>query len=685
MPRFPFTRRKESPIATPTLAYYGGRPQYRATDIDAYIREGYMNNPDVFSAVEIFSNAAGAVDWGVEKKVRGKWEPIDTHPMLDLLERPSPRMSGTTLIRELVKWRLIGGEFYLARNEKPSGPPRELYVLKVQRMKILPGRSPVDPVEGYEYQIGSQKTTMAASDVLHLPRFNPIDDWYGFSPLEAAARFIDQANSAADFNLGLLQNGGIPPGFLTSDEEVSDKAFARLKKAMRSWGMSSQSGKPQLLEAGLKYQAAGRSPADMEMLEAQRMFALKFAQVINIPAEFLSGAGEKKYNNASEAHRVLYTVGVLPELDDVRDALNWWLAPMFGDDVRLVYLTDSIDALQEDEDKRWERAENASDLTIDEKRAIKGFEKLPNGLGDVILVPFSMAPLGAATEPTTPPADGGEGEPPAEDPEDDPEPSSSGEKRIKSTNATKELQWKRVDAQRGKLLSRARSTAETRLKAETTAVVKAIKDAPTPPALIARANKAIDAGKKDWAIMLEAMALQIAEPFAEQAIRDLGGAEKSKALTDWRDGVLAYVRKATAAKVTRVTDTTKNDIKRIVEQGVNDGLSTYDIGQLIEAQQLDQIIPRRSEVIARTEIVQASNAGSVAGAKSTGLDLRKEWISNRGPNTREAHADADGETVGMDELFIINGDELEFPGDSANGAEAGNVIQCECTVGYVPA
>lgn len=688
--RNPFQRRKESPVATQTLAYYGGRPQYRVTDVEAYAREGYMSNPDVYAAIEIFSNAAGAVDWAVEKRVRGSWEPLDTHPMLDLLERPNPRMSGTTLIRSLVKWRLIGGEFYLARNELPKGAPKELYVLPVHRMKILPGLSPMDPVHGYEYQIGGQKKPLPAADVLHLPRFNPVDDWYGLSPLEAAARFIDQANSAADFNLGLLQNGGIPPGFLSSDEELGDKAFARLKTAMQSWGRPNQSGKPQLLEGGLKWQGAGRSPADMEMLEAQRMFALKFAQVIGLPAEFLSGAAEKKYSNYGEAQKALYTVGVCPELDDVRDGLNWWLAPMFGDDIRLVYLTDSIDALQEDEDKRWARADASKDLTVDETRALKGFEPLPNKLGEVLLVPFSMAPLGAASEPTTPADEPPADEPdPADDDEPEPDPDTGGGGKAKALNLASEERkaayWKRIDTQRGRVLDKAKSAVEDRLGAETAAIVAAVGAAPTPPAALARALKAVDAGKDDWSKLFAKTTTQIAEPFAVQTLRELGVSEKSKAALSWQDGVAQYVEKTTAAKVVQVTDTTKKEIAGIVQDSIDEGLSVYDMGKRIEQMRLDQIIPRRSEVIARTEVVQASNAGSVAAAESTGLDLQKEWIATRDGREREAHSVMDGETVAMDEAFNIGGDELDFPGDSSHGADASNTIQCRCTVGYVAA
>ena len=50
------------------------------------------------------------------------------------------------------------------------------------------------------------------STVLHLKTFNPLNDWYGLSPIEAAAYSIDQHNQAGAWNQAMLQNGARPSG-----------------------------------------------------------------------------------------------------------------------------------------------------------------------------------------------------------------------------------------------------------------------------------------------------------------------------------------------------------------------------------------------------------------------------------------------------------------------------------------
>jgi len=70
------------------------------------------------------------------------------------------------------------------------------------------------------------------------------------------------------------------------------------------------------------------------------------------------------------------------------------------------------------------------------------------------------------------------------------------------------------------------------------------------------------------------------------------------------------------------------------------------------------------------------------GGLSAGAELQqgfKTWVA-AGVNTRPSHAEADGQTVGFDEMFDVGGEECEFPGDPAlSDAEA---INCQCETDY---
>lgn len=72
-----------------------------------------------------------------------------------------------------------------------------------------------------------------------------------------------------------------------------------------------------------------------------------------------------------------------------------------------------------------------------------------------------------------------------------------------------------------------------------------------------------------------------------------------------------------------------------------------------------------------------------APTDDTGAPLvaAKTWVSVGDERVRPAHAEADGQTVALDAPFIVDGEELQTPGDP-DGSD-GNIINCRCSAAYV--
>jgi len=135
--------------------------------------------------------------------------------------------------------------------------------------------------------------------------------------------------------------------------------------------------------------------------------------------------------------------------------------------------------------------------------------------------------------------------------------------------------------------------------------------------------------------------------------------------------------------IKNITATTKDRIKRILQLSYASGLSVPDTAKLIQ-KKLTAMTLARSVSIARTEIIRASNMGALAGAKMTGLDLKKEWISTLDDRTRTEpfdHVTTNGQIVGIDEKFDVSGEELAFPVDFTGSP--GNTINCRCVVAFI--
>lgn len=368
------------------------------TDYASLAREGYRENSVVHACVKEIAEAAAGVRWVLFRNLPdgGRGE-IPIHPVLDLLQRPNPLQGKFEFFEALIAYLYLSGNTFLewvgagppphpARDrlgEEP--PPREIYVLRPDRVRILP--HPVTLVEGYEYRVAGQTVRLPRDRVLHLKLFHPLDDWYGLSPIQVAALAIDKMNAGDKWNAALLRNSAVPSGALVARERLTDQQFERLKTEMREQIQGVKNARePLLLEQDLDWKELSISPKDMDWIEGIKLSALQIAQIYNIPPELI-GLQPATYQNRREARKALYTEVVCPALNRVRDAFNCWLTPRFGKELFLDYDKDKIEALAEDQESLWKRANQTQFLTVNEKRRLVVYGDLPGG--DVLAPPPS--------------------------------------------------------------------------------------------------------------------------------------------------------------------------------------------------------------------------------------------------------------------------------------------------------
>ncbi len=363
---------------------------------ESLAREGYMQNSVVHACVKEIAEAAAGVPWSLyHRKPDGNLEEVSNHPLLQLLDRPNPFQGKFELIERCVAHLYLSGNAYVEavgpdRAAHAKTPPTELYALRPDRITILP--DPTRFIRGYEYTVGGQTVRFAPEQVLHLKLFHPLDDWYGLSPVQVAALSVDKMNASDKWNAALLQNSAVPSGALVSKKRLTDEQYSRLKDEMRDQVQGIANARaPLLLEEDIEWKEIGLSPRDMDWIDGLRFSALQIAQIYNVPPELI-GLQPATYQNRKEARKALYTEVVLPLLTRLRDALNNWLLPRFGDALFLDYDADRIDALSEDRDSLWRRAVQSHFLTLNEKREMVGYAAVPDG--NRLFLPQNLTPLG---------------------------------------------------------------------------------------------------------------------------------------------------------------------------------------------------------------------------------------------------------------------------------------------------
>ena len=372
-------QQKASATAPLFAMHHTGQPVWSPRDYAAFAREGYARNPIVYRAVRMIAEAAASVP---ARLFEAGAEQID-HPLLDLLAQPNAVACGPDMLEDWYGYLVLAGNAYMEA-VSVGGQPRELHVLRPDRMKIVPGTDGWP--EAYEYAANGLTTRFRQSPeegvrpILHMALFNPSNDYYGQSPIEAACTAVDLHNAASNWNKALLDNAARPSGALVYAPEsghLTEEQFARLKAELESnYQGAVNAGRPMLLEGGLDWKAMSLSPAEMDFIEAKHAAAREIALALGVPPMLLGIPGDNTYANYAEANRVFWRQTVLPLATRTMKALSGWLGPQFGERLELRPALDKVDALAGDRAALWDRMNQADFLTVDEKRAAVGYGPL---------------------------------------------------------------------------------------------------------------------------------------------------------------------------------------------------------------------------------------------------------------------------------------------------------------------
>lgn len=378
MNRF-FRRTQTKASATAPLFVTTGmhQPVWTPREFGTLAEEGYQKNIVVYRCVSLISRGIGSVPWHL---YQGD-ERLQIHPLLNLLKNPNPQQGLAKFMETLTAYLLLAGNVYIEA-VMPENEPLELFLLRPDRVRIIPGSYGLP--EAYTYSLKGRTVHIPVdalngkSRILHIRTFHPLNDWYGMSPIEVAAHAIDQHNAVAGHNLALLQNGGRPTGALQvnpQDQDIlTEEQRTRLREELQKAHEGSRNaGRIMILEGDIQWKEMGLSPKDLDFIEGKNLSAREIAQVYGVPPMLVGVPGDATFSNYKEARYHLWEDTILPHLEMIKSELNHWLAPFFGEDLSLDYDTDSIPALAPKREALWAKLENASFLTMNEKRELVGY------------------------------------------------------------------------------------------------------------------------------------------------------------------------------------------------------------------------------------------------------------------------------------------------------------------------
>lgn len=596
----------------------------------------------VYAIVSAIAEDAAKINLEVEKMAAsGTMMPVLKHPFLDLIKKPNPDQSQFQFLEMHFTFvKLMGESFWYLLKGENSKKPKEIYLLRPDLMDVVIDKDdPRGLVKGYVMKRPDGKDVPFEKDeILHFKMPNPIDPYRGLGTVQAAKVYVETEDFASHFTRNSIYNSGRPSGVLNVKGTIDKDEFEQIKKQFKDqYSGTKNAGKTMLLRGadGLDYQKLGMELGEVGLKELKDMTRDDIMVMFRVSKTILGITDDVNRANAHEARAVFTENVIKPELDRFIDHINAFLMPVWSDGFVLNY---EDPTLVSDKDKleEWTAGHNKW-LTTNDIREERGLDPLPGG--DVIREPINLVP-------TTTPV-----------------PLKTLKKRLKKKDSSRKV---RADIFMSILFTQ-QEMWERRYKRLMDEEFETQKKEILNKHRGKSATKDLDewlfsilASKQRLMGVLVPLGLELMADQAKPAF-DMAGDDETVLIVN--DRIRKYIVDRVDHLADETSDFTVKEITDSLSEGILAGEALPQLRKRIEAI-YDNATSVRSERIARTETLAASNEGALAAYRQSPLVKKMEW---------SAEADAcefclalDGTVVGLEEEFLPYGSDFQ-------GLDGGNL------------
>jgi hypothetical protein len=322
---------------------------------------------------------------------------ITDHPFLDLLDGRFTTFTGPATRKLLqIHLELVGeAAWFLEMNA--AGAPAAAWPIPPTWIKKLP--TPQSPSWLIEY---SGVRLMPAQDEVFFVSQPAPDNPYGRGTATSYA-LVDELEIdefAAKYVKQFFFNRA-RPDIIVSAEGLDQSEADRLEQYyLNRHGSIFNAFRPFFVNRKLDIKEIGHDFSSMQFIELRKHERDVIREVYGFPPEIF-GIIENSNRATIEASDYLYSRWVVyPRLDFLRAAFQEWLIPRY--DPRLIIDFDSP-VLEDKQFKLQVMRAAPGAFTIDEFRDLAGLEPLPNGDGQIFLMPQNIRPADTPAAPASAP------------------------------------------------------------------------------------------------------------------------------------------------------------------------------------------------------------------------------------------------------------------------------------------
>jgi len=662
-----------------------GHPYIPPEQLDEDFRDAFHKVPIVAASIGRVQHDVASLPvrvWMGKGEWRKEMERKDGN-LVDLLHKANPRDTGYQLrVATVGALKTHGNAYWFLQRFPGRREPGEIWHLPPHLMEVQPGEG--RGISRYWYNRGGNRAELAPEDIIHFRKYNPDDSPIGMSELEPVRRDYEAQFYALIWLREFFRKGGMVSGVWSVKEgstKLTDAKINAVMERLKSLHVGYNKAWDPVVVEGLEFVRRGLTLSEMELDKHLDIMNANICRAVGVPP-WMMGIKEGSTLGSSGANVDLldYTLGTLKrEATLIDTTINEQLAPLFGADIEVETDFSSTLAVQGamlEQSKSLVIATGRAILTVNEARRRQGLEPHVDPTADELYirsVPAFGEPGAAGDEPSRLSAvrlwsrvksmiDGNE---------------EREQLRRRASSALERAEGRMLIFLRGRLEDQER-VAVNRLR-ERWARETSSSRGGGGRSFVLDFNTLMDPEDPEDGARVRRILEELLRKRGREAVGELSALVEIAEEIEVRlnsERVLHFLEQQVDRAIIVPDGTTAQMLRESLGEGVMAGESLDGLVARVRS----VFVSRQSmaATIARTEVLPGYNLASQEAWRESGVVEEQEWLSVRDAAVREAHADADGLVVQLNESFMVGGEALAYPGDPRGSAE--NVINCRCTV-----
>jgi HK97 family phage portal protein len=633
----------------------------------------------VYACVRVLAETIGTLPLPVYRRTAGDGrERVPGHPLYRILhDAPNPEMTSVSFREAMVGHLALWGNCYAEiETDAFSGEVKALWPLRSDKMRVVRTERGL----GYSYTLpNGQEKGLVPELILHVPLFSP-DGITGYSPIGMARQAAALGLAAEEYGARFFGNDARPGGYLKHPGHLSLEAQGRLKADWEDAHRGlSNAQRIAILEEGMDFTSVGMPLEDMQFIELRKFQAVEIARLYRIPPHLIQELGAATFTNIEHQGLDFVVHTIRPYAVRFEQAFRQRLfRDAERDDVFAEFVLDGL--VRGDLQARWAaygQARNLGVMSANDIRRLENQNPLPPEIGDVYWAPQAMIPaelLGKqdSAQPDDAPPDEGDDDD-ASDTNDTNDARSIERRGAGSAASRLKLgrRYRRLFVDAATRITR----RDVRDVSEAAEKLLGTRDAASMAAWIDE-YYATTGPDSIRGLMLSPL-LTYADVIHADALAELGE-DADELPPEMERFVRDYLDDFALGQAGRSAGQLKQVVREAVEQGRDPKASLRE--------RLAEWAAKRPAKIADVEATRAGNAVVRETWKRRGV-RRIQWVA-QGGRTCPYCRKLDGKTVGIEQMFLGEGEEFKPDGADAPLRPSSNVrhppAHSTCVCGVKP-